>query len=376
MSIQEEEWERQSRGYDDTNGARLCLDCIADGQLRANVGARATDVGEPCSGCDRLGSNVPAETVLSEMFRVVHLLYGDALNFLPIEGGQFAFDTTDGREVFDWEFADGLKEEAYSAIREFIRDDVSLARDADHSDMLEEWWRRLRHFLADGQSETVGESMDTQFLGAFQAFLGRNPRLLRVDPVGTRYWRVRALHAGRSLRDYDGANLMGSPPAAVASDSRFSRRGQPAFYGAASASTAVAEVFQGSGGTAVRASFLAVRNLTLLDLVDLPPTPNIYDVSQTELYLALRFLRQFAEDVSRPAPKATVGHYLPTQEVTQIVRALTSPVVDGIRYTSSQDGLPSVIIFAEPGQCVDPGVRTSSAILEYEPESLSEIPVT
>lgn len=372
MDLQEAEWDRQARGYDDTEGERICLDCVLDSQLRSNLAPGAEDTGEACAGCGRFGETVSGDDVLEQMLDAVHVVYSDALGFMPVEGSHFAFDTTDGQDVMDYEFSEALAEDAYLALRPYVRMDVSLAKDIDASEALGIWWERLRDALAASGSAT---GLDAHFLTSLEHLLASNRKLLHAVRAGTSYWRVRELDPGTTLSDYEGAGRMGSPPSARAKDNRFSRAGRSAFYGAEAASTAIAEVFQGSPGSAVLARFSTARNLTLLDLVDLPAAPSIYDKDQRDLYVTINFLREFAHDVSQPVSKVRGGDYKLTQTITDVVRSLASPPVDGIRYVSAQDALPSVIIFAEPHECADPGAVTATTMLTYDPGSLDSSPV-
>lgn len=372
VDLQEYEWSKQDRGWDDTQGERICLDCVVDPQLRANLVADAADTGEACAGCDRFGWTVAGDKVLSEMLEAVHLIYSDALGFMPVDGAHFVFDTTDGQDVMDYEFSDDLAEGAYLAIRPYVRADVSLAKDVDASEALEMWWERLRDALAASKTPT---GLDAHFLKSFENLITRTRRLLRTVPQGTSYWRVRQLATGTTLADYASAKHMGSPPPSYASDNRFSRRGQSAFYGAEAEATAAAEVFQSTVGTAVGARFTTAREFVVLDLVDLPVAPSIYDKARRDLYVTIKFLRLFATDVSQPIAKSTGGEYRLTQLITDVVRDFASPAIGGIRYTSSQDGKPSIIVFAEPTECADPGEGGPATILIFDPDSLYSAPV-
>jgi hypothetical protein len=376
MDMQDYEWELQSRGYDDTDGVRVCLECVFDHQLRSNLLGALANVGEPCVGCRRQGPTVPAEEVLREMLAAVHLLYGDALGFLPVEGGEFIGTTTDAREVVEDELAGDVSDGVFAALYDFIRFDVSLARDFDEADALDNEWELLRQRLSPTVSiatSSRGDDLDIPFLLSLEGLISRNPRLIRADVIGSRYWRVREHSPSRTVESYACAREMGSPPPSSAVDNRFSRLGQSAFYAAPTASTSIAEVFQSTGGEGVLASFVSTRRLNFLDLVDLPDSPSIYDASQTELFIVLRFLKQFSKEVSLPNDGLDPTHYRATQHVTDVVRRIANPIIDGIRYVSSRDGQPSVIIFAGPNECADPGLISPSSLLCFEPDSISPV---
>jgi hypothetical protein len=49
--------------------------------------------------------------------------------------------------------------------------------------------------------------------------------------------------------------------------------------------------------------FSANRRLRLVDLTKLPRIPSIFDIDGRKDYHEIRFLHQFAEDISKPVPK-------------------------------------------------------------------------
>ena len=368
MGMSDMEQELREQGFEWTHGERVCLDCITNSQLRRNSQPKAVDVDEPCIGCGRRGPTVEADDILTEMIRAVRLLYGYAVDFVPWEGG-YVFETTSARDVIRDEFYGDLTDEVMEALSGYVSDE-SLARDLDKSDDLLRAWDEFERVRVAGEKPAWGTG--DAFLHDFGGFLTRTPSLLRQATTKPTYWRVRTLDHPKSLADYDCAAQMGSSIPKYASDSRFSTAGSPMFYGAEDAVTAVREVFQGGRtGNAVIAEFDAARPLLLLDLVNLPPEPSIYDRSQTELFLVLRFLRNFAREVSKPVVKTpSLKHYAATQGFTSMIQSLSSPRIDGIRYSSSLTGKPCVAIFALAAHCADPGDVSPATLLVYKPSTL------
>ena len=368
MGMSDIEQELRDRGFASTEGERVCLDCITNAHFRQNVENKAADTREPCIGCGRYGLTVEADDILTEMISAVRLLYGYAVDFVPWEGG-YVFETTSAREVIRDEFFEDLTDTAMEALSQHVSDE-SLARDLDRSDDLLHAWDEFERVRVAGEQPVWGSG--DAFLHDFDGFLARNPVLLRQETTKQCYWRVRKLDAPKDLADYDSAAQMGSSLPKFASDSRFSTAGSPMFYGAEDATTAVKEVFQGgTTGTAVVAEFDVARPLVLLDLVSLPPSPSIYDHSKTELFLALRFLRNFAQEVSKPVVKTAASkHYAATQRFTAMIQSLSSPKIDGIRYSSSLTGRPCVAIFAVAEHCAEPRAKSPRTMLVYKPSQL------
>ena len=55
--------------------------------------------------------------------------------------------------------------------------------------------------------------------------------------------------------------------------------------------------------------------------------------------------------------------YVPTQVVTEFMRWLPAGAIDGILYTSAQNGGTSCVIFCGPDGCADEGTETDETIL-------------
>lgn len=74
-----------------------------------------------------------------------------------------------------------------------------------------------------------------------------------------------------------------------------SRAGVPLFYGSAAAGTAVVEISARDGRPfAAVAAFETTRPLRLLDLVDIPEPPSLFDRGHAARRDSLVFLRDFA----------------------------------------------------------------------------------
>lgn len=188
----------------------------------------------------------------------------------------------------------------------------------------------------------------------------RKAKLQKIYPRGTPVWRVRRHDAGTKYRkDHE----LSPPPLDLAIQAnRMSPAGISMFYGAEDFPTACAETIdivkdydkQISGG-----KFKVMRRLLLLDLVDLPDPPSYFDLDNRDLYHAIIFLRRFARDLAKPISRDGREHieYAPTQAFTEFVRyemkADAKRRFSGIRYPSSRNGKPCVVLFCGQAECVD-----------------------
>jgi hypothetical protein len=130
------------------------------------------------------------------------------------------------------------------------------------------------------------------------------------------------------------------------------------FYGAADETTAIAEVWPpGKRNKHLTVgSFVAAQPMTLLDLTLMKPIPSFYDTAHQDERTELRFLAQFATDLSQPVDQNGREHidYVPTQIVTEYFRRVFVQKVDGIVYSSCQnEGGRSCVLFVENDGCRD-----------------------
>ncbi|MCX5252800.1 RES family NAD+ phosphorylase [Streptomyces canus] len=178
--------------------------------------------------------------------------------------------------------------------------------------------------------------------------------VIRIEP-GVKIWRGR-MRSDKTLPGYRAADI-GSVPPERAAENRMSRAGVPLFYGSAAAGTAVVEISARDGRPfAAVAAFETTRPLRLLDLVDIPEPPSLFDRSQVARRDSLVFLRDFARDLSRPVFYDGRKHrdYRPTQYLTDHFRQSAEVNVEGIRFRSAHDGGVNYALFVDATQCLDP----------------------
>ncbi|MFF0090090.1 RES family NAD+ phosphorylase [Streptomyces canus] len=178
--------------------------------------------------------------------------------------------------------------------------------------------------------------------------------VLRIEP-GVKIWRGR-MRSDRTLPGYRAADI-GSVPPERAAENRMSRAGVPLFYGSAAAGTAVVEISARDGRPfAAVAAFETTRPLRLLDLVDIPEPPSLFDRGHAARRDSLVFLRDFARDLSRPVFYDGRKHrdYRPTQYLTDYFRQSAELNVDGIRFRSAHTGGVNYALFVDATQCLEP----------------------
>jgi hypothetical protein len=198
----------------------------------------------------------------------------------------------------DWtedDFAQLRPDEALRFTWEAFRDKVKyssrfvfLSTPEEHSDHPDEF--------------TTGE-----FLQKVDEVLRDNGTLLTV-PAGRKFWRGRLTDDPQDAQRWNSAADLGPPPRERASNSRMSPAGIAMFYGSDDVATAIAEIgAHNSQRYAILGEFDTIKDLTLLDLTDLPDIPSLYsEAGRTPRYYDLLFLHRLAADLGKPI--ALDGH--------------------------------------------------------------------
>jgi RES domain len=154
---------------------------------------------------------------------------------------------------------------------------------------------------------------------------------------------------------------LGPPSPEFAKQNRMSPAGIVMTYVSEEAATALDETADEPGTYAI-GQFRTLRDITILDLAQLPPIPSLFaeipDTLEYDPHEALIFLHRLAEDISRLIERDDRVHieYVPTQVVTEFLRTAKMPDkrrLDGIRYRSSRRSRgTSLVLFADPRNVV------------------------
>ncbi|MFN4359347.1 MAG: RES domain-containing protein [Hylemonella sp.] len=143
---------------------------------------------------------------------------------------------------------------------------------------------------------------------------------------------------------------LGPPPPRLATAGRMNARGISVFYGATTASAALAEVRPPVGSSVLTAKFKITRPLRLLDLTALEKVidlGSIFDPPLKHRLERIAFLNFLGQRISRPIiPDDQDLDYLATQAIADFLATANDPQLDGIIFRSAQseDGL-NVVLF-------------------------------
>jgi hypothetical protein len=103
----------------------------------------------------------------------------------------------------------------------------------------------------------------------------------------------------------------------------------------------------------------------------------VFEPDQRKHYYELLFLRNFARDLSASVVQDGREHinYVPTQVVTEYMRWLPAIAIDGILFTSAQNGGTCCVIFCGPEGCANAGEETNKTMLRLKNGSIQAVRV-
>jgi hypothetical protein len=362
--------EDSAKDYEVAGGQAVCLDCVHDVALRRQTSARVSEW--ECSFCGTTADEED-EPIAAPFAHFMDIVMG-AVRFLFTPVGDAS--ELSGEEVFDatevaYVVCEGdVTNEVLGAIAASITDQAWV--DAHHSGSspgkaLSRGWAAFcekvkyvsRFVFLSAKEESADQAGDftiVELLERLEKIILGYGALLPV-PAGRVFWRGRKVDSPGKLAQYGTAADLGSPPRSKASNSRMSPAGISMFYGSDDIDTVVAEIGHDARRYAIVGGFETTRDLTLLNLVDLPPVPSLYhETGRGSRYYDLRFLHSFAVDLGKPVTLDGRERieYVPTQVVTEYLRFIPDFSVDGILYRSAQNNGVNCVLFCDASGCVDP----------------------
>jgi hypothetical protein len=335
-----------------------------------------------CDYCTRTGNDIGAN--LSDVVEVVGRTFWshwdrseDILSWDSSEGGwqgsvEYASDLLDGGYQ---DFVTG-DVKLWDDIRACFQEDFLVCEkhygELGREEVLRFGWQTfvemVKHetrfvFLAEVRETDRYERTDGILPSAMLPRLGELVRahdlVRRIEP-GVVWFRARE-HPGDI--DVTNARDLGTPPeSAAVFPNRMSPSGIPMFYGASSEEVAIAEVSSEriAGRSISVGKFVTSRAMLVIDLLDIPDTPDLFDLIHQRERDELRFLRAFTEDLRKPVEKDGEEHveYVPTQIVTEyfrrIFRGIELEQVDGVIYRSSKAEVGvCCVLFVKSEACTD-----------------------
>ncbi|KTT96426.1 HEPN-associated N-terminal domain-containing protein [Sphingomonas sanguinis] len=367
--------EMEERGYSESDDY-VCAACVTDPFLAEWIAGHAE--ANACSFCEAV-SDQPIAAPFEDFTGVVLGGLGfdwneptqEGITYITREGGWQASLSTTADVLYDAGFSEN--DDMIAALDDMIDCEAWVEREfyrGTDSQRLSWGWdsfktftkNHTRYFFLQAPGDGYDELTPAEVLATVSDMIRTklaDEGLIKTIGRNTDLIRIRVDDQPQTT-----ASAIGTPkPEHARQSNRMSPAGIPMFYGAFDLDTAHAETFDPAthAGKALSVgTFRSLRDLTLLDLAELPPVPSVFDLDRQPLIHSLRFLHAFAADISQPIARDGREHieYVPTQIVTEYFRRLFRSAdgrsLDGIIYRSAKHaGANAFVLFCENEQCID-----------------------
>lgn len=325
--------EEEARGWTPP-ATNVCDCCVEDEYLKQLIRNEMSEAA--CDYCGRRSDvpiAAPVEVLMGPIAFAVYRYFAEPGEAgVPYDEGEYVVDsigTSDVLTALDLECHESLFEDLEAAFHNQYWVPAAHGQwlsSHPHEELLDQWHRfveivkyRSRFFFERATVESHLVSISVNPATVLQSVAECAAGLGLIQPLadGTPLYRARMRRSGDLWEP--SAKEMGAPPRGIARAGRMNPAGIPYLYVARERSTAIAEVAGAPPCALVVAEFKTLRDLTLLDLGELPELPSVFDESRAQEYSSLIFLREFADEVSHPVAKDGREHleYAPTQVVCE-----------------------------------------------------------
>jgi len=369
-------------------GKFVCPECIENIHIQEFINNNLEN-----KSCDYCGKKSDSKNIAADVEEVGRLIFGclkleydEAANCLAYEGG-YIWDTIyDTSELLRDDLYDDLIIENETLVKD-ISDFIGIDRD---------WCKRNPYRLNQHERliyswETFSEKIkyDTRFVFykikekvdpdevdimpyeiLDQIFdIAKEFALFKTLEREIPIYRCRLTKKSEKIENYQ---QIGPPLKESAVSQRMSPVGIVMFYGALDEETATVEVLKNkrdSDANVTIGTFNLLKKITVLDLVNLPDVPSLFDENNNIHRSPIIFLRRFREDCTKKVSEDDKEHieYIPTQVVTEYFKHLcvleNGNRVEGIIYPSSYiSGGRNVVLFINSTNCTQNGLLNGSGL--------------
>ena len=362
--------ELSNREWEFTEGS-VCDGCVEDDALRTIV-RENVDADLWCNFCGS-GPAAHLDTLVGAFVNGIRNEYENALDGVSWDGREGGFqwhpqwDSWELVNDFHWVFS---SQELHDAVRTAMHDITWVEKDfitRRRDKVLIEAWDRfcetIKHktrfvlwlLSPDDDDMAPGEIAPAKILEHVTPLFERL-NLVRKLPAGYKVWRAQT--HGKSPIHRTAAKLGTVPKERALKANRMSPAGIPMFYGAVDEATAITEVAHGSPDTHMTwCQFELTTGLRVVDFMQLPPEPSIFDPELGSMRRQIRFLNMFVQELSdHVKPNHEQIDYVPTQIVTEYLLHVHGGDgrVRGLVYPSSLADGACVALDIPNTHCIDP----------------------
>jgi RES domain-containing protein len=363
------EWdEAQERGWSAPDDVFVCPECVEDPYLKDYIRLHA--VAPTCSFCGGTANEDIAaalEVLMEPIADAVMYHFNDPSDAgVPWDDGAFVVEPTGTDDVL-MSLPLECNDDLFEAVAGCFTNDCWVraagghwSSSHEHEVLADSWGSFVStvrhqtrfHFHLSPTSPVAGPQEFAP--GSFLPVLGKlitTYGLVRRIPMETPLFRARV----RATGDTWGltADQLGAPPPERARAGRMNPAGIPYLYVALDEATALAETVSSPPVEVIVATFRASRELTVIDLSNLPPLPSVFDQERRMDREGLMFLEAFVREISKPVRKDGAEHidYVPSQVVCEYFAQVFKAAdpggrIDGLLYPSAvRPGGENLVLF-------------------------------
>jgi hypothetical protein len=367
--------ELKDRGFGEIDGG-VCLQHITDSCLSQRLEEFVTE--HDCALCGTARSSeenasfaVSLEKLMDAVVETVRHFYAEAEAVLPwdSEDGVLVGPQIDTRDVIE-DIADGAFDDAYlDSIIQLISSVIGYQTTwtswfaAADTGGLDYAWEQFAQTAMHQSRMVVGMGSPNdpparlaRFLESVLLYATSDLGLIKQLPPGTGFYRGRLCEDPDLLKRH--SDDLGPAPPKKATANRMSPAGVALFYASGDAQTAIAEIAcHGVEPLAVVGEFTNTRELRILDLTHSPAPISPFCLEKREHARMGRFLSSFVRYIAAPVIPDGRQHveYAPTQLLTEYLRWVPEPKLDGIALPSAQTENCTYVLFFSRSDCATLG---------------------
>lgn len=337
----------------------ICADCVLDSSLANLVATNLSS--NSCSYCGEKNEEgdliaAPYNVVMERIYDSIFQHYADAQDVgMPWVEKEWLISETNISEII-WDFDPGWcgefcedlinSSDASLYLVEHVKNDWSVE---SSSSALSYGWSAFKNqvlyktrylFLSEPEDEFSSGRPDyipvSNMLNALGALCNAE-KLITIIPAGTEFYRVRVnTQEGEEFKKFSN---VGVAPKGIANAGRMNPAGISYFYLAYEQATAEKEVITDATEWSI-AKFKLLKDIQVIDFVDLPRIPSIFEPEKYDVRQNMLFLHSFVDELTLPVSKDGREHveYVPTQIVSEYFRFRfqtenAQPIL-GLRYHS------------------------------------------
>lgn len=330
---------------------RVCHGCIGNNALKNYI--KANGEMKRCDYCGGRRLSIPFEEFFDEIMDGVSYAYCRAVDELPVEHGEYVGTVYSSRDlIFDelYEEIDPQDERILDDIVDLMPDEIwcdadPLGNEAEDYDFYS--WEAFCKMVREKMRFVFYRvNPDDYYPNDPIGILDRIARYTQETKLTRRIDKHTKLFRCRTFSDDNWPVDPGEytpPKSDQAVSGRMNASGIEMLYLTLEEETAKQEVYNPNREYAVVVQYRVEDSIYVLDLskLDTMNLPSIFDRERRETAHAIKFLKQFADDISRPkVNENTDTEYVPTQIVTEFfryVRPKDRDRYDGILYKSTRN---------------------------------------